>query len=236
MVVGPTIWARYRPGLLYGLPLLSVLLSPFGGIAIQTWRSARLHAGHDGLVEQLLAVTGVQLLLGAVGLWILCGLWAVVPLVLTHRAVLFDERTGTLILRRGLRAADRADLAQVRYATGDAERGGLGLIGLTSEPGAAESAERQWVVPETGWDDAGFDGLRVLQAAAGLRPAPPRPALVAEARRARRERGNRELAARLGMPWRAEYAHDEAAFQAEFDRVRRVLGGRAPRRDGDPEP
>lgn len=95
---------------------------------------------------------------------------------------------------------------------------------------------RQWVVPEIGWDAASFDGLRVLQTAAGFRPAPPREVLVREERRGRVEAAHRELAARLGMPWREEYAHDEDAFQAEFDRVRRVLGGREGPRDGDPRP
>ena len=95
---------------------------------------------------------------------------------------------------------------------------------------------QQWVVPESGWDAAAFDGLRVLQAAAGLRPAPPRAEVVRENRRIHRERNHRELAARLGMPWREEYAHDEVAFRTEFDRVRRVLGGKEPRRDGDPRP
>ncbi|MDN5901333.1 MAG: hypothetical protein L0H74_14890, partial [Brachybacterium sp.] len=153
------------------------------------------------------------------------------------RVVLFDEQTGTLTLRRGLRIADRAPLAEVRYATGDGERGGVALIGLESDddPGD-EDLLRQWVVPESGWDDAAFDGLRVLQAAAGLSPAPPRAELVRENRRIHRERNHRELASRLGMPWRQEYVRDEAAFQAEFDRVRRMLGGKGQRRDGDPRP
>ena len=41
---------------------------------------------------------------------------------------------------------------------------------------------------------------------------------------------NRELARRVGMPWREEYADDRAAFQRDFDRARRVLGGREPGR------
>lgn len=248
--MGPSVRSRYVPGALIGLPLVSLLLSPFGGAALQQWRSTRLRGGHDGLLEQLLAPAWAQLLLGALALWLLFALWALVPLVLTHRVVLFDDRTGTLALRRGLRITDRGTLGQVRYATGDAERGGMALIGLhgagplgDGPAGAGPSGDaedeaplRQWVVPESGWDDAAFDGLRVLQAAAGLRPAPSRGLVVQELRRARRERKRRELAERLGMPWQEEYAEDDAAFQAEFDRVRRVLGGKEPRRDGDPGP
>ncbi|HLQ80504.1 MAG TPA: hypothetical protein VK122_05370 [Brachybacterium sp.] len=237
VVVGPTVRARYAPAALIGLPLVSVLLSTFAGAGLQQWRSSRLRDGHDGLLEQLLAPAWAQLLLGALALWGLLALWALVPLVLTHRVVLFDERTGALTLRRGLRTADRATLAEVRYATGDAERGGMALIGLEGDGDAdGEEPGRRWVVPESGWDAAAFDGLRILQSAAGLRPAPPRAELVRENRRSRRERSHRELAARLGMPWREEYSADEDAFRAEFDRVRRVLGGKEPPRDGDPRP
>src|SRR5699024_11140546 len=115
------------------------------------------------------------LLLGALALWGLLALWALVPLVLTHRVVLFDERTGALTLRRGLRTADRATLAEVRYAIGDAERGGMALIGLERDGDAdGEESGRRWVVPESGWDAAAFDGLRILQSPPG--PALPRPA------------------------------------------------------------
>jgi hypothetical protein len=245
VVIGPTVGARYVPGALIGLPLVSLLLSPFAGAGLQEWRSSRLRGGLDGPLEQVLGPAWVQLLLGALLLWGLFALWGLVTLLLTHRAVLFEERSGTLTLRRGLRTVDRAALAQVVYATGDAERGGMALIGVSAGSATGDSntdgtdeggALRRWVVPESGWDAASFDGLRVLQAAAGLRPAPPRGELVRENRRARRERNHRELAGRLGMPWREEYAQDEAAFQREFDRVRRVLGGREPGRDGDPRP
>ena len=237
VVVGPTALARYVPAALIGLPLVAVLLSTFAGAGIQQWRSSRLRDGHDGLLEQILEPAWAQLLLGALALWVLFALWALIPLILTHRVVLFDERAGTLALRRGLRITDRAQLAQVRYATGDAERGGMALIGIDGGGSAdGEASERRWVVPESGWDAAAFDGLRILQAAAGLRPAPPRAEVVRENRRIHRERNHRELAARLGMPWREEYARDEAAFRAEFDRVRRVLGGKEPRQDGDPRP
>lgn len=236
VIVGPTVRARYVPGALIGLPLVSVLLSPFAGAGIQQWRSSRLRDGQDGLLEQLLAPAGTQLLLGALALWALFALWALVPLMLTQRMVLLDERQGTVALRKGLRIVERAPLSQVEHAVGEAERGGMALIGLTALRGGREEPLRQWIVPEVGWDTASFDGLRTLQAAVGLRPAPPRGELLRERRRLRRAQTHRELADRLGMPWRAEYEHDDAAFQAEFDRVRRVLGGREPARDGDPAP
>lgn len=233
VLVGPSVRARYLPGALIGLPLVSLLLSPFAGAGLQQWRHSRLRAGQDGPLEQLLAPAWTQLLLGALVLWALFALWALVPLLLTRTVVLLDESAGTLRLRKGLRTRDRGQLRQVEYAVGEAVRGSLGLIGVRA-PGQEQA--RQWVVPEIGWDTASFDGLRTLQAAAGFRPAPPRALLAHEERRVRREAANRELADRLGMPWREEYAHDEAAFQAEFDRVRRVLGGLEDPREGDPRP
>lgn len=233
VLVGPSVKARYLPGALIGLPLVSLLLSPFAGAGLQQWRHTRLRGGHDGLLEQLLAPAWTQLLLGALLLWLLFALWAAVPLVATRTVVLLDEQAGTLRLRKGLRTRDRAALGEVEYAVGEAVRGSLGLIGVRRRE---QEQPRQWIVPEIGWDSASFDGLRTLQAAADLPPAPPRAVLVREERRARVEAAHRELAARLGMPWREEYAHDEAAFRAEFDRVRRVLGGREEPRDGDPRP
>lgn len=232
VLVGPGIRARYLPGVLIGLPLVSLLLSPFAGAGLQQWRRSRLMGGHRGWIEQALQSAWIQLLIGALLLWILFALWAIVPLLFTRTVVLLDEGTGELTLRKGLRTTDRAHVDQVVYAVGEAERGSMALIGI--QQGQAEP--RQWAIAEIGWDRASFDGLRVLQAAAGLTPAPPRDVLVTEARRARREHNNRELAGRLGMPWQEGYAHDDAAFQAEFDRVRRVLAGKEPRRDGDPEP
>lgn len=232
VLVGPSIRARYLPGVLIGLPLVSLLLSPFVGTALQQWRRSRILDGHRGTLEQILEPAWAQLLIGALLLWVLFALWAFVPLLLTRKVALLDEATGTLVLRRGLRTVDRATVSEVLYAVGEAERGSLALIGIRGD--AAE--ERQWMIAEIGWDSASFDGLRVLQGAAGLVPAPPRGELVHEARRARREQNNRELAARLGMPWDDAYAHDEAAFQSEFDRIRRVLGGKEPAREGDPRP
>lgn len=233
MIIGPTVMARYLPGALIGLPLVSLVLAPFGGAGLQQWRSSRLRSGHDGLLEQVLDPAWAQLLLGALLLWVLFALWALVPLVMTRRIVLFEESTGALSLRKGLRTVDRAALDEVDHAVGEPERSGLGMIGIRRKGG---EELRQWLVPALGWDGESFDGLRVLQAAAGLRPAPPRAELVRENRRVRIARGHHQLADRLGMPWRAEYEHDEAAFRTEFDRVRRVLGGKEPARKGDPRP
>ena len=55
VLVGPSVRARYLPGALIGLPLVSLLLSPFAGAGLQQWRISRLRGGHDGLLEQLLA-------------------------------------------------------------------------------------------------------------------------------------------------------------------------------------
>ena len=233
VIVGPTVMARYRPGALYGLPLLSLLLSPFAAIAVQQWRLGRLRSGADGLLDQLLAPAWTQLVIGALLLWALFALWALVPMLLTHRAIRVDPDAGTLTLHKGLRTVATARIEDVLFAVGEPERGSLALIGLR-DPAEPAELQRQWVINEIGWDAAGFDGLRVLQAAAGLPPAPPRDRLIAENRRVRRAGQHRELATRLGMPWKDEYEHDEAAFQAEFDRVRRVLGGKQPARDGDP--
>ncbi|MGY5764031.1 hypothetical protein ACXET9_02365 [Brachybacterium sp. DNPG3] len=228
VVVGPTVGARYLPGVLMGLPLVSLLLSPFAGAGIQEWRRSRLADGHRGALEDLLSHAPVQLLLGALALWALFALWALVPLIATHQVALLDETSGRLTFRRGLRTADTADLADVLLAVGGPERGDSAGIDLRGD--------RQWIVPGIGWDDRSFDGLRVLQEAAGLLVAPDREQLVAGARHARRTALNRQYAERLGMPWREEYEHDEAAFQQEFDRIRRVLGGRESARPGDPTP
>lgn len=246
VIVGPTIRARYLPGALIGLPLVSALLSPFAAAGLQQWRFGRLREGHDALLEHVLAPSWVQLLLGALLLWALFALWGVVPMLLTHRVVHLDETSGMLTLRKGLRTVDRAELGQLDYAVGEAERGSIALIGIRDEDASGAAAApprsrgreapttRQWVVQEIGWDAASFDGLRALQALSGLRPAPPRGVLVRENRRLRIARANHELAERLGMPWRDEYEHDEKAFRDEFDRVRRVLGGKEKPRPGDP--
>lgn len=238
VLIGPSLGARYQPGALIGLPLVSLVLSPFAAAGIQQWRRARVQDGYNTWIEQLLSPAWTQLAAGWLLMWALFALWAMVPMLLTHRVVRLDQTAGTLVLRRGLRTTDTAQLTELQYAVGEAERGSIALLGV-SRQGARRGdpdPERRWVIPEIGWDDASFDGLRTLQATAGLRPAAPRPVLVAEARRQRRADLHQEYARRLGMPWKDEYAHDEDAFRAEFDRVRRVLGAKEPARPGDPRP
>lgn len=233
VVIGPTVGARWGPGALLGLPIVALLLSPFAGAGLDQWRRMRLLDGPQGWMEEILAHGWAQILIGAGLLWALFAVWALVPMLATHQVVLFDDRSGELRLRKGLRTLDTARLEDVVHAVGEAERGRIGRIGMVD---GVRREHREWIVPEVGWDSASFDGLRALQEAAGLRTAPERQELVLEARRIRREAQHRELAARAGMPWRPEYAVDEAAFQQEFDRVRRVLGGKEPAQDGDPRP
>lgn len=109
---------------------------------------------------------------------------------------------------------------------------GPGLEDTDLEDTDPEDVER-WVVPHIAWDDRSFEGLRVLQAAAGLRPSPPRAVLVREARRRRQVSARKEMAQRVAMPWRQEYEHDPAAFGRDHDHARRVLGGKEPPDDRD---
>ena len=140
------------------------------------WRKRSVR--RNGVTWLLSLSFAVTVLTGALLLWALFALWAIVPMLVTHRVVHLDEAAGTLTLRKGLRTTDRADLSQVDHAVGEAERGSIALIGLRARPRHGEPEDRQWVVQEIGWDARSFDGLRVLQAAAGLRPAPPRGVLV----------------------------------------------------------
>lgn len=228
VLVGPSLRARYLPGALIGLPMVSLLLAPFAAAGLEQWRDARAAAGAGGPLVTLLEPMAVQMLLGWLLLWALLALWALVPMIATHRVVLLDEAAGTVRLRRGLRAGEPVPVSEVVYAVGEAERGYEALIGIGAPDRPEDQAARQWRVPNIGWDDAGFDGLRALQSAAGLRAAPPRPVLLAESRRLRRAGAHQEMAQRIGMPWREEYAHDDAAFQRDFDHARRVLGGKEP--------
>lgn len=217
VLIGPSLGSRYRPGALIGLPIIAALLGSFPGAALQQWRRMRVEAGHDGLLETLLAPVWMQLLAGILLLWALLALWGLVAMVLTRRLVLLDESTGTLRLRQGLRESDRAELSQVRYAVGEPHRDSMALIGIADEDGT----ERQWVVPFIGWDAESFDGLRLLQSATGLVPAPPRGQLLAEHSRQRRNELHREYARRLGMPWLPEYETEDGLFQRDFDQARR---------------
>ncbi|MFE5776559.1 hypothetical protein [Brachybacterium sp. NPDC056505] len=225
LVVGPTLGARYLPGALIGLPLLALLLGAFPAAGIQAWRFGRLRAGEDDLLVRLLAPGIVQYLVGVLAVWALVALWALVPLIIVHRTVLLDAESGTLRRVRGLRTAGVRAGADVVRIEADAVRGGIGVIAFADG--------EEWVVPESGWDGASFDGFRALQESAGLPVQPPRAVLVAAHRRAHCIERDRESAARIGMPWEQAYEDDPAAFLAEFDRRRRVLGGKEPARPGD---
>jgi hypothetical protein len=228
VVVGPTLLARYRPGARYGLPLVAALLSPLGGAGIQQVLSNPGAREAVGPLLRPLTVMPVQLVLGWLALWLLFAVWALIPLVLVNRMVLLDEHTGRLRLRRGLRSRGHALVSDVVAAVGDPDRGGMAVIDF------ADGA--QWRVPDVGWDGPAFDGLRVLQQAAGLPVAPDHRTLRAQSLRFTHMREDKESAARVGMPWREEYAWDRDAFRTEFDRRRRVLGGKEPPRPGDATP
>src|SRR5699024_351215 len=116
VIVGPSIGARYRPGALIGLPLISLVLSPFAGAGIQQWLAARTRTGHEGRLEQLLASAWSQLLIGWLLLWALFALWAIVPMVLTHRVALLEQSTCVLLLRRGPRIVDAGEARCLRVA------------------------------------------------------------------------------------------------------------------------
>lgn len=235
ILLGPSLRARYVPAALIGLPLVSAVLSPLGAAGIQQWVAQPRVRRQLGEAGPVLDTLGVQLLVAFCVLWALLALWALLPLALSRRVVVFDDRGGTLIRRRGLRRLLPArPLGDVVWAVGEADRDAVALIGLLpggARPGDEREAE-QWVIPHIGWDDASFDGLRALQDAAELTVAPTRSELAARARRLRRTDAHRVLAERYGICWRPEY-EEPAVFQAELDRVRRVLGGKESPGPGD---
>src|SRR5690625_8006828 len=102
-------------------------------------------------------------------------------MLLTHRVALLEQSTGVLLLRRGPRAVDRAETAEIEYAVGEAERGSIALIGgrAAGERRRGGQEGRRWVIPEAGRDDASFDGRRTVPSDPRLRPARPAAALVA---------------------------------------------------------
>jgi hypothetical protein len=228
VVVGPTLLSRFRPGALYGLPLVAALLSPLGGAGIEQVLSNPGAREAVGPLLRPLSLMPVQLVLGWSALWLLFAVWALIPLVLVNRMVLLDENTGDLRLRRGLRTRAHGPVSEVAAAVGDPDRGGMAVIDFADGS--------QWRVPDVGWDGRAFDGLRVLQQAAGLPVAPDHRTLRARSLRYTRMREDQESAARVGMPWREDYAWDRDAFRTEFDRRRRVLGGKEPARPGDATP
>ncbi|MDO5662908.1 MAG: hypothetical protein Q4G40_09445 [Brachybacterium sp.] len=225
IIVGPSLGARYRPGATMGLPLVSALLSPVGAAGLSQIRGRMIRdadgyrpAGWRGTVVDLLGNTAIQLLAGALLLWALLALWAFVLMALTHTSVTLAEQTRLLHRRRGpFRSPETRAIRDLIAAEGTADRHDVAILSFT--------AEEAWMVEDIGWDRASFDGLRALQAAAGLTVAPPATVLRQISRHRRLAVIHREMAAQVGMPWRDEYDDDPEAFSAEFDHVRRVLGG-----------
>lgn len=238
IVVGPTIGARYGPGALLGLPIVSLVLTPLGAAGVEEVLLGRARDG-SGWARALL--TGpAPYVLAFTALWALLALWALVPLVLAQKVVLLDPARGTVVRRRGLgRRRDHRPVGDVVWAVGEADRQAIALIGvlpggqeaartLAERPDGAEAEVEQWQVPHVGWDAASFDGLRALQERAGLEPAPPRSVLLLRAHRVHQLQAHGELAERVGMEWLPAYDEDPARFQRDFDHARRVLGGKEP--------
>lgn len=208
VLVGPTIRSRISPGLRYGLPIIAVLCAPIAGSILQ--RHFQVYDG-PGVVLLLLA--------GAVVVYLLGALLGVVTLAGTRSAVIFDERDGTISQQRGFRrrSAPRP-LSEIHYAVGDAEKNSVALIGFREG--------EQWVIDHIAWDDASFDGLRVLQRAVDLPVAPARHELAAQALHARVLSTHQQLAERFGMTWQTEYEERET-FLSAFDEHRRALAARS---------
>lgn len=225
VLIGPPLASRYIPGAFLGLPVLALVLSPIGGAGVQQFVHNRVREGARGPLVDLMSTMAAQIVVGGVVMWALFALWALVPLTVVHRTVLFDVDTGELLLRKGPRTVGRRRTDEVTAAYGDPRRQGMGVLEF--------GEDQHWTIPEIGWDREAFDGLRMVQQAAGLPIAPPRAEILAEDSRARHERMNRVSAQRIGMPWREEYATDRDAFRTEFDHRRRVLGGKEDPRPGE---
>ncbi|MCS6711368.1 hypothetical protein JSY14_04790 [Brachybacterium sp. EF45031] len=212
ILVGPSWRARWVPFVALGAPILTLVVTPLSAAVLQ----------------QLGVPEGWSWLLGPLTVWALLAVWAALLLGLAVRVV-FEPTTRRLQRWRGPLRRDEVGIDRVVWAIGGPGRGDAARIGL-EVPGEPVD----WWVGSIGWDDAAFDGLRALQDAAHLPVDPPRSQLAARARALRRTDAHRAAAERVGMPWREEYAHDERAFLAEYDRVRRVLGGLEPALPGDP--
>lgn len=211
VIIGASLWSRARPGIVLGLPVLAVILGPLVGTVLQ--RRFALYS----TAESILALLG-----GMALAWAGMSLLGLLALALTHPAVRWDQREGTLRRWRGLRPVGRPrSVRDLHFATGEAERSSIGILGFRDG--------EQWVIAHIAWDDAAFDGLRLLQQQMRTLVAPPRPVLAEQARRQRTEATDRALAERYRMPWKSAYT-DHRVFLADFDRVRQELGGKAPTR------
>lgn len=220
IILGPTVLAHWRPAASMGLPLLAVPLSTMvaafaPGIRTLSWElSAHLPFWAAQLIE-FAAAWAVT--------WAVTALLALAVLALTNPHARFAPASGTVSLRPGPFArGQRVPLEQILRIDADPRRQGSTDIWYRPADAAAEPA--RITVPFSGWDDASFDGIRALAAAASVGPVPgPRAQEMAALLRASRTRDNRAMARSLGMGWRPEW-QDPSAFEAALDDARRSAG------------
>lgn len=210
VALGPTWWARTRPFVRYGAPLLAVFCYPVSSVIVmrfamsdglgylwdQPWRAIAALLGGWAALSSLMALT----------------------LRLVHRTAWWDPATRTL--RRG-RARVHGDAITLVWA--DFRPQGVSLVQHGAAEGSNVAENGSVAIPVSGWDTASFDGLRWLQRELGLASAPPLARLRADDRLARQRATNRTLAVRYQMPWREEW-DDPHVFLEAFDDRRRALG------------
>jgi hypothetical protein len=209
--VGPRPLRRVLPLWLVGGSVVALVLS---GFAADTWRSVGV---------------GLPLVLGHVVGWatlmvvLLALAWLVLgretALVVDLDARTLHRRTPGSLLERGRR--ETRPLADLRTISEDPD--GDALLEVRAD---GEDEPEVWSVPHVGWDDASWDGLRALQAAADLPVAPPLAEARHRVRRAVEIVHQREAAAAVALPWRAEYDDDPEAFRRAYDARRQELAAR----------
>lgn len=206
IIIGPTLLARWQPAAAKGLPLIAFATAGVVSAFLPAdWFAA--FSGWPRLVLRTLAGWAVG--------WGIMSATALLLLGLTHESTRMDTAAGA-VLHRTLRRRRSVALADVMAVHPDARRQGATAI---VTPGAT------LYVPHTGWDDAGFDGVRALQAELqprlGVMPAPPRAECMRQILLADALRTRRVMARALSMPWREEYA-DRDVFEQALDAARRA--------------
>lgn len=206
IIIGPTLLARWTPAATIGLPIIALITA--------------------GVVSTFLpdvwfaAVTGwprlaVRVLAGWLVGWAVTSAAGLLLLALTHESARLDQDAGTVLHRSALKRWRCVTLADIVAVHPDARKQGATAI---VTPGTT------LYVPHTGWDDAGFDGVRALQAELQPRldvtPAPPRAQCMRQILLADALRTRRTIARALTMPWRDEYA-DRDTFERALDDARR---------------